>query len=96
MSDRTSTRGSNEGLTTILYETDDSMLDGTRGMALCDVASLGYAVERAVELASVGHHIIAIVRRSPKEINVFWDQIVRLAAFVVAQDCPIAFHAVKT
>ena len=93
MSDITSTRGSDEGLATILYATDDWTVNGTRGMVFCDVAGLRSAVQRAAELASAGHHIIAIVRRPPTETNLFWDQIVRLADRVVEQDCPIAFHA---
>jgi hypothetical protein len=95
MSDIGSTRGADEGLTTILYATDDWTVNGTRGMVFCDVSGLRSAVERAAELASVGNHIIAIVRRPPTETYVVWDQIVRLAARVVAQDCPIAFHGMK-
>jgi hypothetical protein len=96
MNDRTWTRDRDDGLTTILYETEHWAVDGMRGVVFCDVAGLRSAVERASQLAAEGHHILAIVRRPPTEINVYWNQIVRLADRVtVSQDCPIAFHAAK-
>jgi hypothetical protein len=78
MIDRTSTRRSDERLTSMLHETANWMVTGSEGAILCEVASLHCAVENALELGALGHRIVALVRGNPPVVIVFSHQIRKL------------------
>jgi|ERR1700722_4444420 len=78
MTDRISTRRSDEQLTCMLYETANWTVTGPDNAILCEVASLHCAVEQAVEFGAIGHHIVAAVRNAPPEVIVFAGQIRKL------------------
>jgi hypothetical protein len=71
-------RRSDEQLETILYETANWTVNGVRGAVLCEVASLGLAIETAAEFAFRGREVVAVVRRPPPEVIVFSGQLRKL------------------
>ena len=96
MIDRTSTRRSDEQLWLILYETANWAVTGTRGVVLCEVASLRCAVEKAAEFGALGHRVVGLVRRARPETVVFSAQFQRLIGKCIEPlDWPVALHAMN-
>jgi hypothetical protein len=73
--DRTSTRRSDEHLTSMLHETANWTVTGSGNAILCEVASLHCAVEHAVEFGALGHRVVALVRGDTPAVVVFTGQI---------------------
>jgi hypothetical protein len=67
-------------LRSILHETANWTVNGRLGVVFCEVASLRLAIDRAVDFAAKGREVIALVRRRPVEIVVFYGQVKKLAA----------------
>jgi hypothetical protein len=96
MINRPLTRRSDMELAFMLDETARWTIKGRLGDVIGEVASLRCAVERAVEVGSIGHRVVAFVRSSTSEIVVFSAQIKRLASeFTTPTDWPVAVYAMK-
>ena len=77
---------SDEQLAAMLHDTSDWAVAGQRGQPLCSAASLGRAMERAVEYAASGAVVVAIRRLPSDDIIVFPEQIERLRKIIADRE----------
>ena len=83
---QSSNRRSDDQLAAMLHDTGDWAVAGRRGQPLCSAASLGRAIERAVEYAASGAVVVAICRLPSDDIIVFPDQIERLRKIIAERE----------
>jgi hypothetical protein len=79
----TSTRGSDEHLESILYETANWTVNGAHGVVLCEVVTLRLAFEKAAQFAARGRKVVALMRSRPPEIVVLSGQLRKLMNLLV-------------
>jgi hypothetical protein len=71
-------RRTDDHLGLILHETANWTVNGRNGVALCEVASLRLAIDKAANFTAMGRQVVALVRRRPVELVVFAGQIQKL------------------
>lgn len=81
-----SNRRSDEQLEAMLCETGHWVVNGRQGRALCQVATLRQAIDRAAEFSASGAVVIAICRLPSDNIVVFAEQIDRLRRTINIRD----------
>jgi hypothetical protein len=79
----TSTRRSDEQLESTLHETANWTVYGLQGVALCEVASLRLAIEKAAQFAAMGREVVALMHRRPPEMVVLSGQARKLMNLLV-------------
>ena len=74
MPNRTSNRRADDQLAAIFGETGSWMVHGSDGRVLAVAASLGHAVEKAVEFETANQRVVAVARQPSEDIVVFSGQ----------------------
>jgi hypothetical protein len=69
------TRRSDDQLEFLLYETANWTVIASQGVVLCEVASLGLALEKAVDFVGRGGVVIALIRKRFPKIVILSDQV---------------------